>query len=36
MMINMAVNHSVMLEEVNGVMELTASSPDEQASARLR
>eukprot|EP00966_Prymnesium_polylepis_P108489 2511487-Prymnesium_polylepis.3 len=30
-MINLAVNHSVMLEEVNGEVELSASSPDEQA-----
>ena len=30
-MVGLAVNHSVMLEEVNGELELCASSPDEQA-----
>mmetsp|Transcript_11735 Transcript_11735/g.26427 ORF Transcript_11735/g.26427 Transcript_11735/m.26427 type:complete len:1004 (+) Transcript_11735:1-3012(+) len=31
MMVNMAVNHSVLLEMINGREELSASSPDEQA-----
>ena len=30
-MLAMAVNHSVLLEKVNGKLELSASSPDEQA-----
>ena len=31
LMLSMAVNHSVLLESVNGRLELSASSPDEQA-----
>jgi hypothetical protein len=30
-MINMAVNHSVMVETINGQSLMSASSPDEQA-----